>query len=268
MSATDPQRDAQIAAYLEGRMSADERAAFEVLVDGDEALQDAVLAAQEASDPLAALPPPVPPEDFDQRVARRIRRRSRGRYFAERQASALRYPLIFFVLLSLLVLAAVALLGEAFPLRALEDVAPIETPSPPNSPEAPDAPPESGRTEQAPAPHELAHGTTELADVPVRTGAVHGGSTVGATVLVWRYVASVEQPLAEVLPEVQARFGASRVTSHPDRIEIRVPTTQLGGFVERLAQLGPVSRERVPLAVPGESVLVVTQPGTTLPSPE
>ena len=85
---TDPED--RFRAYLDDELGDEERAAFEAELEGSAALRDEFDSYRQMVDLLRRMPPADPPGRFVERVEGKIRRRSRGRFFAVE--SRLRFP--------------------------------------------------------------------------------------------------------------------------------------------------------------------------------
>lgn len=125
--------DPRISAWLDGDLDAEELRRFESQLEWDSELDDAAETMAAAVGHLRAMPVAQAPPDFLQAVQSRIRRRSRGRWFAI-DAPKLRFPFeaaISVVLIGLLAgvyLSAVpAADGDPVPLEPLFALGTAET---------------------------------------------------------------------------------------------------------------------------------------------
>ncbi|TVQ97523.1 MAG: hypothetical protein EA398_14505 [Deltaproteobacteria bacterium] len=235
MSRIDDRDLARLNAYLEGELDDGERAALEAQLEARPELREELDGLRETVALFASLPEPEPPEDFDRAVQRRIRRRSRGRYFGAEQRRE-RLSQVAIPLAALIVLALIAFLLSPGRLEILleppaaED-APDEAPAPL---EDDPTPPDASRSRLPP--------TVEPAP-PSRPGPAHRR-------IEYRYSVRATGESAAIEAELRRRFGARAVRAAEPAdggavVEVAVERAQLGAALQRLEDLGPVERSRV-----------------------
>ena len=116
------EQDLLFNAYLDGDLSADERAEFDERLDSD---PDFAKAWENFSDVMGAvhnLPFEFAPDDFVDRVKGRIRTRSRGRFFAEEYLYRTRMPYEVVCIVMIIVMVAAYLFMGTPPDQGMEDV--------------------------------------------------------------------------------------------------------------------------------------------------
>ena len=236
--------------YLDGDLTPDARAAFERELASDSALAAALAQARGAVDALRALDAPPAPVDLGARVASRIRRRSRGRYFGDGAVQRERAQPLLFTLVSIALLAGTALLSTPASLRALLGEATYEiiddgsgegsglpTSEGSHPEEDPGGgtqgdPPPSGELHPAPpAPGTPAPGTV----TPFRSAAVRRMDPH------YRIDSSLAPDALE--RRLREQFGPTRVRVDGASIHVTVPRAQLAETLTRVGDLGVVHRE-------------------------
>jgi anti-sigma factor RsiW len=100
------ERDAQFIAFLEGDLSEQEREEFEVELERDVALRREFDQFADIMNGMQSLPFEFAPPDFVENVQRRIRKRSRGRFFAENFLYNTRMPYEAIAVVMIAVMAA------------------------------------------------------------------------------------------------------------------------------------------------------------------
>lgn len=98
--------------YLEGLLSAEQRDALESYLERDESARAELEALRRTLAKLSRLPAPPAPSGFGGKVERRIRLRSRGRFFAERVPFRLPFEWFSFVIIMLLLTLYLLLVFE------------------------------------------------------------------------------------------------------------------------------------------------------------
>lgn len=129
---TDAERQAVLAEYLEGTLSAERAAEVEDLVASDPAWQAALEQREDATrDALSGLQRARAPETFDHAVTATIHQRSAGRLFARRTFGD-RVPFGVVLIVALLLLAPIAYYLWASPTGSLkrDHAAPPAPPAP------------------------------------------------------------------------------------------------------------------------------------------
>lgn len=286
-------------AYLDGELSDEERSAFEAELERDASLRAEFASFRATMEALHEAAHDEPAPDLTSGVQSRIRRRSRGRFFAAKNAP--RFPLEMLVLLFALVVGGIALVTGTGPARLfdlpapspidLPERAPDRAPADPRDPDGiPDAPanapaeavvPSSG--ERPPtalpdpvidesgtlAPHVLHEEgqalLDELASTP-RTSAPLGAPVAGARRIETDWVISTGLSLEALETLTRRRAGRQRTSVHDGRVVVEGDLVDVRPLVERFAELGPIERVRVPRDVPGLTRIWLLPEGVSFPS--
>jgi len=107
----------------DGDLSADERAAFEAVLEGDAECRREWEEFQRTLDEISGLGRLQPPAGFAEAVEQKIRKRSRGRFFGEQRPGATWFAVISFILILFFILAYL-LLAESVRIEGLEEDGP------------------------------------------------------------------------------------------------------------------------------------------------
>lgn len=243
MNGLSDEKLAQISAYAEGEMPADERAAFEAELAANAELAAALADYREAMGLTATLAEVHAPPDFEQAVQRTLRRRSRGRLFKPEAAVREAQLTQFFIAFALLVLVYLALsLGLHRFEQLLDDQSlPIEgsgqaAPPSPAVNEPVDDPGASG----LPAP------SWQLA----REGVAGDVPSLPMRHEVFVYRVQSELDAESLATDLFTRFGPSRLRREGDVFYVTVAPAEFQGMAERLTGVGPVQRDRLTLDAP------------------
>lgn len=128
--------------YLEGQLQAGQRAELEQLLSRDQQLREELERLRDTLSSLSGLRFTPPPAGFAKKVESRIKRRSRGRFFAQ-QPLLVRLPFEWF---SFVIIIVLMMLYITFVLEARQvtpQAGQHATPTAPGSSPAPDASTES-----------------------------------------------------------------------------------------------------------------------------
>ena len=237
--------------YLDGEMSSDERAAFEEELASDPALAEALDAFAKTLDVLGGMA--APEVDLAGAVERKIRRRSRGRYFGSSSLYRQRVQTEIFIAIALLLLAGIALMATPGGLRALlgtQEFELVEEPEAvPDEPGNRDSNPEGSaeRAGSAP-PTEMGAAEPSLDETPEPTP-VGEGATSGAPVLAMHreeFLYTVRTDLsAEALQRrVADQFGGFDLSVGDGELRLAVPRAQVGEVVAAVGGIGVIERTR------------------------
>ena len=109
---SEPVVDERFAAYVDEEMSADERQAFEQLLEEDADLRAQLDDYRETVDVIRGLGIEFAPDDFVGNVEQKIRHRSRGRFFGRDLIYGSRIPYEVFAALMAAVMATLYLFGQ------------------------------------------------------------------------------------------------------------------------------------------------------------
>lgn len=107
------EQDLLFNAYFEGDLTAQERAEFDQRLETDEAFGHAYEEFVSIMGGLRALPFEFAPDDFVEQVQSRIRRRSRGRFFADNYLYSSRVPYEIVALVMMVVMAGAYMMMES-----------------------------------------------------------------------------------------------------------------------------------------------------------
>lgn len=107
------ERDLLFNAYFDGELTQAERVAFEARLEGDAAMRREYDAFLRVVGGVRALPFEFAPDDFVERVQSRIRKRSKGRFFADNYLNTSRVPYEVIALVMMVVMAAAYMMMEA-----------------------------------------------------------------------------------------------------------------------------------------------------------
>lgn len=271
MTEIDDQTLERIIAWTDGELDDEARADFEAELERDEALREAVASYRATLDALPTLNVEAP-VDFEQRVQRRIRRRSRGRFFNP-EAQQQRMQAAVFAAIAALLLGGIALFSSSGPIRLLwtdegsGEVAPGEGSGEDATGEDPTAP------SDAPPADEDADTTTGDGVTPARltdpprpdpgtpeagSGAATSGlETVDPMRVSWAYTVQTDMDIDALRTRLGDEFGRA-VRIADGGFEVVVPAREHAETLRALGRLGEVSRERVERpAVLSERVFVV-----------
>lgn len=248
MTEIDDQTLERIIAWTEGELDDDAHAAFEAELDRDPALQAAVDAYMATIDALPTLDVEAP-ADFEQRVQRRIRRRSRGRFFNPEQQQQ-RMQAAVFAAIAALVLGGIALFSSSGPIRLLwtdegsGESAPDEGSSDGSGGRLHDEPTPTGPSDGPDAVPEPAAGAPSLPGVSAQdVAATSGVQTVDPMRVSWAYTVQTELDVDTLRARLDDQFGdAVRVTE--SGFEVVVPAREHREVLRALGPLGAVSRVR------------------------
>lgn len=223
---------ARFSAYLDDELDAEARAAFEAELDRDPALQDAFDQFVGTLGALSGIDD-VPEVDLREGVERKLRRRSRGRFFSERSLQRQRMQTGVFVAAAFVVLGAITLVADP---GSVGDLWLADPTAPAGSGAEAAAAPDGERRANAAPPTAIRSG-----DFVHRTRAYTVRATLDAEALdAW---------LAErTQSDMRSLNGDARV--------LTVPRGEAAALVESLAELGPVAHEEVEIA-PGEPTTTV-----------
>ena len=262
------------ARYLGGEMGRQEAKEFEDRLEADEELLTDFLHYQESDSVITKLSDIDAPDDFDAAVQARIRRRSRGRFFADRHKPHQRFYTEIFVGVSAVVLGAVYLF--AIPDRELRgaefeeipvDTAPADdAPVGPGSGAPPDASDdgsvleaeedeEAASDEADAAPHDE---TTDHIGVArqARSGSVSGLPTVDARVEGFAYSVTVDMDFDALGDRLRRQFPGQVVESDGS-FAVTFPREDFEAGLVRLSELGTVGRSRTEIVDRQTQTIVV-----------
>ncbi len=222
----------RFSAYLDDELSPDERAAFEDELDRKPALQEAFDQFVGTLDAFSGFDD-VPEIDLREGVERKLRRRSRGRFYSDHSLHRQRMQTGVFVAAAFVVLGAISLVANPGTVGELWLDDPLAS---------------ATDSEATAGAHDGERRASTAPPTPIRSGdfshrtrafTIH--ATIGAEALdAW---------LAErTQADARSLDGDARV--------LEVPRAEVVTMVESLAELGPVSHEEVEIA-PG-------QPHTTI----
>ncbi len=229
----------RLSAYADGELDAAEARALEAQIEADPELAAALDDMRSTVAVLSSLGDERAPDDFGARVARRIRRRSRGRFFAEEAGRGQRQLTLLFIVLAVLVLAAIAMLAAPGRIAIEWGDGAVEQPAPGGDA----APDEAPVPDPAPAPP--SQGSNDRA-APDRAAAVPAAEVrpVAREVSQWAIVDAGDNARAELV----ALLGAERVAdAGPGRWQVTVPVRERDAAVAALDALGAVRRRVVTL---------------------
>lgn len=116
------ERDALFVAYLEGDLESDRRENFERDLESDDALREEFESFSHVVEATQSIPIEFAPDDFVDGVQRRIRARSRGRFFSDNFLYSRRMPYEAIAVVMIAVMAAAWLLMGTPKDSELEDV--------------------------------------------------------------------------------------------------------------------------------------------------
>jgi hypothetical protein len=245
MKGIDDQTLERIIAWIDGDLDPTAREAFEDELAQDADLQDAVDAYRSTMEALPALEVEAPP-DFEQRVQRRIRRRSRGRFFNP-DAQQHRMQAAVFAAVAALLLGGIALFSSTGPIRLLW------TDEGSGASTTDDMAPNEGSADQS-APGPRLDDALMLPSEPARTDRVDGRSTPGegstsglATVdpmrVSWTYTIQTDLDTDALRARLDDEFGRM-VRVADGGFEVVVPAREHRDALRALGRLGEVTRER------------------------
>lgn len=262
---------ARFAAYLDGTMSAEESAAFEVEIGEDAALEaefEAYVGGLEGLDEPALDAASVSLDvDLTEGVKSRIRRRSRGRYFGRHSAQRERTQIHLFLLCAIGLLIGAAIIARPDVLAALfddaefvnvdeEDEAPTDDEAPtegtgPTDGAAPTdaaptpAPAPGTADDEAPPADPTAELTPEaLAAQPSRVG---NGAIRPMRHMDYAYVVTTELDEEALLRRLNDQFGRDAVARDGDNaFRVTLAAGDLQATLPRVSDLGVVGRELAP----------------------
>lgn len=245
MSTIDEETRALLAAYAEGELDAEGCAALEARFDSEPELVEELEALTALPTNLAALSHDAAPADFAEDVAERIRRRSRGRFFA-REVEGPRFSIEVVFAVAVVIFGIVWFAQRVSTVDIVSDE-PLEVPAPApegSNPGGPRFAPEvddgsgTGRATTGDDPDPMAGATP----APSR---VSGGVYVDANRQTFRYVIQTAIEPSELAIELRRAAGASRVVEGSAEAEVYVDARDVPAMVARLQSLGTVSREVV-----------------------
>lgn len=259
---------ARFGAYLDGSMSAEEEAAFEVEIGEDAALEaefEAYVEGLEGLDAPALDATSVPMDvDLTEGVKSRIRRRSRGRYFGRHSAQRERTQIHLFLLCAIGLLIGAAIIARPDVLAALFDDAefvnvdeePNGDPAQPGERDGSSSgtvEPPNGASSAADAPAEepapIADPTAELtpealAAQPSRVG---NGAIRPMRHMDYAYVVTTELDEEALLRRLNDQFGRDAVARDGDNaFRVTLAAGDLQATLPRVSDLGVVGRELAP----------------------
>lgn len=252
MSGLTDDKLAQISAYAEGEMPADEVAVFEAELAADAELAAALAEYREALGLSAALAPVQAPPNFERKVRQTMRRRSRGRLFVPESAHREAQMTQLFIVFALLVLVYIAFNLGLHRLEELVDDgrAPVEGSGSPT--EAPDP---GSMAPVDPATEGSADGA-DLEGVPTPSWQLAREGTDGTTPIlamrheIVRYSVDSELDADALAADLFIRFGGGRVSRDGDTFTVTVAPDEFVGMAERLPGVGPVAIERLTVDAP------------------
>lgn len=124
--------------YLEGTLAADQRAQLEAYLEGNVQAQLELEGLRQTLASLSSLRPPTAPTGFSRKVERRIRLRSRGRFFSDRLLVRLPFEWFSFVIIMLLLTLYMLVILQSHHTEPASDAAPQkQAPSQPDPDIAP-----------------------------------------------------------------------------------------------------------------------------------
>lgn len=109
-------------AFFEGELDDDARAAFEARLESDDEFREDYDAFFQFMGGLHELPFEFAPDDFVENVQRRIRTRSRGRFFADQYLYKARVPYEVVCVVMIIVMTAAYFMMGAPPDAGMQDV--------------------------------------------------------------------------------------------------------------------------------------------------
>ena len=246
---------ARASAYVDGEMDAEEREAFEAEMEGNPDLREEVEALKDAMSVLSGLGELRAPEDFDEAVQRKIRRRSRGRFFSQRSGLFRpRFQIELLAVVALVVLGAIFLVTNTgkYEPESLDPASGSGEDTPGQRGDDGDDS-ESGQTpgdDADSAAGAAADGEPDPgvpAPIEARRGRVAGGTIMPLRRVEFAYTVESTQEAPELERNLYGQFGRDSVAGESGRYVVTVPRDDLEAALERLDAWGTVSRQRVEL---------------------
>lgn len=247
MNRLDEDTLALLAAYAEGELDGDDLVALEARIAAEPAVA-AELAAMRAmsatlhdigsSDAAAA------PEDFANRVAQRIRRRSAGRFFRE-EASEPRSMLWVVLAVTAVIFGLLAIIHQTDTVQILTDspLAPVIDDAPVDPTDGSATPPPTPADDGHGANPDLNEGLPERS--ATREGFTSGGRYANATRRENVYLIQSGLRGQELEQALVQRVGGALVVQHELGFGILAEAGDVPTLVSRLNELGPVTIENV-----------------------
>lgn len=251
----------RLCAWLDGELSEEEVQALEARLANEPALARELEALKATLGAVEALEVPEPPPAFSDKVRRRIRRRSRGRYFGGQRRATFSLEATAWALLIVLGIAAVGTLSapvvletpmapppESDPDAHLPDGA---SPPPPTDEEGgQDHAPPSERGTIAPEEESMRE-SPELGEAgdrlnaPAREGRVSRMERRPLRRFGFAWQVATELDADVLRREATQRFGASRVEADDEGVWVQLDASGWEEGLRRAAQMGTLYRERV-----------------------
>ena len=222
----------RFSAFVDDELDDDARAAFLARLEDDPEERAAFEAFRATLGALAQLAPaPIPEVDLRPGFERKIRRRSRGRFYGDRSLQRQRMQTFVFATVALGVLAGILLIASPDHLNVLFADDPAVT----GSGEGTGALPEARRTLEP----VVAPARQPAATIPQPTAFAHRMRAF-----------TVHTPVALDALEatLTSRYGRSAVARDGDALVLDVPRSDVAASVAALAEFGSVSHELVPVA--------------------
>lgn len=241
--------------YLDGEMSDAERDAFEAELAADAELAEAFDAFSKTLDLLGGLA--VPKVDLARGVERKIRRRSRGRYFGSSSLYRQRVQTEIFIAVALVLLAGIALLATPGGLKALlgsQEFETIADPEPvPDGADGLTEPNEEepeGREQATPdvAEDGLEPGANGARATPAGEGATSGAPIREMERHEFLYSVATVMTLEALERRIDDQFGAFERRTEGGQVYLAVPRAEIGTVVASLGDIGTVERTRAAVA--------------------
>ena len=251
MTELDDDTIVRFSAYLEDELDSDERAAFEAELAADGSLRESFDEFKSTMQVLVGLGREQAPDDFTDRVQRRIRKRSRGRFFGDRMGSSQSRQVQLFIVFAILLLLGIVwvVTPERVDILWGEDGAP--------SVGSGEGVGSEDDAEPAPAPGPSGS-NTESGASPSRTIATGAGETryPPAQRMGLRYNYVVDEIPEGTYAYLEERYGADNVRSSGDAISLDVAPSEHEMLLEWLGGNAVITREDVPASGDESSVQV------------
>ena len=259
MNEPNEQTQALFAAYVDGELSDEKMAELEARLAEDDALAEAFEAYTGTAEVLSDLPAPHVSDAFEEEVRRRIRKRSRGRFFSrESNAFRQRFQVELLAVAALFILGLIFFLTSSGKITTLmeEDEIPAggeqqdsDETAPPDD-EGDDSSDEDDGEDEAGDEEEPTEPDAALAPVferRVPRGGISessGRQMASTTYVDFVYEVRAEMPADELETQLRRRFGRENVEVDGDVLIVWVDRADQPETVERLSEIGEVTRER------------------------